>query len=181
LNNQGYVSMKLIKRVTTKLAKNSSVMSELDLDLKEAAKLGKEAFKKGIKRVPALDKKLLELISTSKGKLGFSSKLMGAWIKAWDKENLKEKVISKLNLEEMSLADAWDILYKDFVEKTEIVKPKYQLDTTIDKNKLMLLRSIYDNAPIKKLYTYSTNKFGFQIEDLRFDVEHGNLKIKRME
>lgn len=169
--------MNLLKKVVSKLA---SVMSEVDAELKEAAELGKKAFKDGLKRVPALDKKLLELIGKSKGELGFSTKFMGAWLKAWDKENLKKKVVSKLNLEEISLEDAWDILYKDFVEKTEIVKPNFKLDRTINKNEQALLRTIYDNAPIKQLYTYSTNKFGFKIEDLRVDVDHGNLKIQKL-
>lgn len=163
------------------LKKLSAKMSEISIEMQEAADLGKAAFEAGKKRVPAQDKKLLELIGKSKGVAGFASKFMGEWLKAWDKANLSEKVASRLSKEEkMSIDDAWDILYESFLDKTEVVKPDFKLDMKIDKEKKQLLRSIYDNAPVKKLYTYSTNMFGFKIDELRVDVEHGNLKIQKI-
>lgn len=172
------MSNQILKKVVAKLA---SKMSEISIEMQEAADLGKAAFEAGKKRVPAQDKKLLELIGKSKGAVGFSSKFMGAWLKAWDKENLKEKVASKLSKEDgMSIEDAWEVLYKNFVDKTEVVKPEFKLDMKINTDQQKLLRSIYDNAPVKQLYTYSTNKFGFKIDELRVDVEHGNLKIKKI-
>ena len=165
------------RKILNKLA---SKMSEIDLELKESAELGKKAFHAGKKRVPALDKDLMDLIKKSKGKDGFASNFMKAWLDSWDRENLKQKVSRKLGKEEMSLDDAWKILYDNFVEKTEVVKEGYKLDMSIDSSKKELLRSIYDNAPVKKLYTYSTNKFGFKIDELRVDVDHGNLKIQKL-
>jgi len=150
--------------------------------IEKAKNLGKDAFHKGIKSVPVLDKDLMELVGKVKDQpFGFSTKLMKAWSDAWHKENLKKEVVSRLvKAEKMTLEEAWDILYKDFVEKTEIVKPSFKLDMTIGKEKQKLLRSIYDSAPVKQLYTYSTNKFGFKLEDIRVDVDHGNLKIQKI-
>jgi len=95
-----------------------------------------------------------------------------------DRKNLIKRAMTKLA--KMSIEEAWDILYKDFVVKTEIVKPNFRLDSTVDKKKQEILRSIYDQAPVKQLYTYGTNRFGFSIDDLRVDVEHGNLKIQKI-
>jgi len=56
--------------------------------IKKAGKLGTEAFEKGKKSVPAHDKDLMKLIKGLKVGEG-ATEIMGAWSKAWHKENLK--------------------------------------------------------------------------------------------
>lgn len=155
----------------------SRVVLKLKDEIEQASELGKEAFESGLKRVPAMDKKLMELIGKTKGELGFSTKLMGAWIKAWDKENLRKEVISKLNKVGMTLEEAGDIINFDL--KINVDKATFQ-QKKIDKEQHRLLRKIYDSAPVKQLYTYSLDKFGFQVQNVRFDVEPYNLKIQKI-
>ena len=54
----------------------------------KADELGMKAFKKGKKSVPAHDKELMKLIKGLKVGEG-ATEIMGAWTKAWHKENLK--------------------------------------------------------------------------------------------
>jgi len=166
--------------------KNTEILKKVAVKLKDknvevAEKLGDEAFHKGMKRVPVFDKKILELVKkTTTGEVGTGIPYFKAWLKGWDKANLKKEVVSKLNKEKVSLEDAWQIMYKNFVDKTDLVKPEYKVNMKVNTEKQNLLRNIYDSAPVKQLYTYGLNNFGFNIEDLRVDVEHGNVEIKKL-
>ena len=158
-----------------------SKTSKKDKNIEDAEKLGESAFLKGLKRVPALDKNILDLIKkVTDTQIGVSIPYLKAWAKGWDKANLKKEVVSKLNKEKMTLEDSWQVLYKNFVDKTDLVKPEYKVDMKVNTEKQNLLRNIYDSAPVKQLYTYGLNNFGFNIEDLRVDVEHGNVEIKKL-
>lgn len=84
----------LIKKVVNNL-KKCSKMSELDIDVKAAADLGKAAFHAGLKRVPALDKKMMKFIKETQDK-NTTSFLLKAWLKAWDTENINKKVSNQL-------------------------------------------------------------------------------------
>lgn len=56
-------------------------------ELLRAERLGKEAFKKGFKRTPALDKDLIKMVEPRPIKVRI--KLYSSWLEGWDKENLK--------------------------------------------------------------------------------------------
>lgn len=57
-------------------------------ELAEARALGKAAFGRGVKRVPALDVNLSKLPSRPIGKAGLS--ILKAWLSGWDKANLTD-------------------------------------------------------------------------------------------
>ena len=65
---------------------NESVYSKTEIE--KARKLGRDAFKKGLKASPAKDKKLMSMFK--KGvPMGSSMPLMKAWGDGWTEENLK--------------------------------------------------------------------------------------------
>ena len=91
-----------------------------------------------------------------------------------------KRVLAKLEPEKAMTADeARDIIFKDFVKKEEIFKPNYKKTIMISNEQHKKLRQIYDEAPVKQLYTYSLGRFGFILEDTRFDVEPASVEIKR--
>jgi len=97
-----------------------------------------------------------------------------------DKNSIIKRVLAKLEQEEsMSSEEAMDIIFKDFVKKEEIFKPNYKKTVMINNEQHKKLRQIYDEAPVKQLYTYSLGRFGFILEDTRFDVEPASVEIKR--
>ena len=67
-----------------------NIMSNLLKDVSYG--LGVKAFKDGKKRIPAMDKLLLENCLTG-CKIGESIPYLKAWLKGWDYENLKEEII----------------------------------------------------------------------------------------
>ena len=91
-----------------------------------------------------------------------------------------KKVLVKLGQDEkMTENEAMDIIFTDFVKKEEIFKQNYKKTTMISNEQHDQLRKIYDQAPVEQLYTYSLGRFGFTLENIRFDVEPATLKIKR--
>jgi len=97
-----------------------------------------------------------------------------------DRNSIIRKVLAKLGEEEsMSKEDALEIIFKKFVKKEEIFKPNYKKTIMINNDQHTKLREIYDQAPVEQLYTYSLGRFGFILEDIRFDVEPANVEIKR--
>ena len=98
-----------------------------------------------------------------------------------NRDSIIQNVLVKLSKKEsMSLDQANEVLFKSFIDKEEIVKPNYTKQKMISNEEHGLLRNLYDNAPVKKLYTYSLGRFGFIIEKLRFDVEPASVQIKKM-
>ena len=53
--------------------------------------MGRNDFRNGVKRVPALSKNLLNYIGSNNKEIGTALPSMKAWIKGWDAENLKRK------------------------------------------------------------------------------------------
>lgn len=97
-----------------------------------------------------------------------------------NRSSIIKKVLAKVNKEEeMSKDDALDIIFKDFVKKEEIFKPNYNKKLMISNDQHKQLRSMYDSAPVKQLYTYSLGRFGFILEGIRFDVEPASVEIKK--
>ena len=97
-----------------------------------------------------------------------------------DRNSVIGRVLAKLDQKEsLSSEDAKAIIFKDFVKKEEIFKPNYKKTIMIDNNQHKKLRQIYDEAPVKQLYTYSLGRFGFKLEGIRFDVEPASVVIKR--
>jgi len=96
------------------------------------------------------------------------------------RNSIIRKVLAKLEQEEsMSSEEALAIIFKDFVKKEEIFKPNYKKTIMISNDQHKQLRKIYDEAPVKQLYTYSLGRFGFILEDTRFEVEPASVEIKR--
>jgi hypothetical protein len=97
-----------------------------------------------------------------------------------DKKAILKKILAKLEKEQekvkLTKKDVLDILYK-YVNKYDLAKENYSRKILINQDKLEELRTIYDNAKVKKLYTYSLNKFGFVFENIRVDVEPHLLSI----
>ena len=97
-----------------------------------------------------------------------------------DVYTLTKKVIKKLaQTEQINKRQALEIIY-EFADKEEVIEPKYEKEMKINEEQHTKLRSLYDLAPVKKLYTYSLGRFGFELEGLRLDVEPANLKIKKL-
>lgn len=98
-----------------------------------------------------------------------------------DKSSIIRRVLAKLNKEDSLTTDkAMEIIFKDFVEKKEILKPNFEKNVMIKKDQHDQLRKIYDNAPVKQLYTYSLGRFGFILEGIRFDVDPASVEIKKV-
>jgi len=94
-----------------------------------------------------------------------------------DKKIILAKTLKKVTPKpHLTKRQALEIIYK-YVDATDLV-PNFRKKMRIDPEQHEELRSLYDNAPIKKLYTYGLNKFGFQIDKIRLDVEPGFLEIK---
>jgi len=97
-----------------------------------------------------------------------------------DRNIVIRKVLAKLDQKKtMTNTEALDIIFKDFVKKEEIFKPNYKKTIMISNDQHKKLRQIYDEAPVKQLYTYSLGRFGFILDDIRFDVEPASLEIKK--
>jgi len=97
-----------------------------------------------------------------------------------DRNAVIKRVLTKLGQDtEMSSEEAMEIIFNDFVKKEEIFKPNYKKTIMISNDQHKKLRKIYDNAPVKQLYTYSLGRFGFILEDTKFDVEPASVEIKR--
>lgn len=97
-----------------------------------------------------------------------------------DRNVVIKRVLAKLGQDgEMSSEEAMDIIFKDFVKKEEIFKPNYKKTININNDQHKKLREIYDNGPVKQLYTYSLGRFGFILEETKFDVEPASVVIKR--
>lgn len=98
-----------------------------------------------------------------------------------DKSSIIKRVLAKVNMEDSLTKDkAMDIIFKDFVEKEEIIKPNYNKKIILNKDQHTQLRDIYEKAPVKQLYTYSLGRFGFTIEGIRFDVDPASAEIKKI-
>lgn len=98
-----------------------------------------------------------------------------------DKSSIIKRVLAKVNKEDSLTTDnALEIIFKDFVNKEEILKPNFEKKIIIKKDQHDKLREIYDNAPVKKLYTYSLGRFGFILEGIRFDVDPASVEIKKV-
>ena len=97
-----------------------------------------------------------------------------------DKNKILKRVIAKLenNEEKQKLTkkEVFEILFQ-YASKYDLAKDNYSRRILINKDKLAELRTIYDKAKVKKLYTYSSNKFGFTFENIRVDVEPHLLTI----
>jgi len=97
-----------------------------------------------------------------------------------ERNSIIRKVLAKLDKKEsMTTEEAMAIIFKDFVKKEEIFKPNYKKTIMLSNEQHKKLRQIYDEAPVKQLYTYSLGRFGFTLEDTRFDVEPASVEIKR--
>ena len=91
------------------------------------------------------------------------------------------KVLAKLDPEKSMTSDkAMEVIFKNFVKKEEIIKPNYKKDSMLSKEQHDKLRKIYDEAPVKQLYSYSFGRFGFIIEGIRFDVLPSSIEIKKV-
>jgi hypothetical protein len=97
-----------------------------------------------------------------------------------ERNSIIRKVLAKLDKKEsMTTEEAMAIIFKDFVKKEEIFKPNYKKTIMLKDEQHKKLRQIYDEAPVKQLYTYSLGRFGFILEDTRFEVEPASVEIKR--
>ena len=103
-----------------------------------------------------------------------------AYEEIMERNSIIRKVLAKLDKKEsMTTEEAMAIIFKDFVKKEEIFKPNYKKTIMLSNEQHKKLRQIYDEAPVKQLYTYSLGRFGFILEDTRFDVEPASVEIKR--
>lgn len=97
-----------------------------------------------------------------------------------ERNSIIRKVLAKLDEKQsMTTEQAMAIIFKDFVKKEEIFKPNYKKTIMLSNEQHKKLRQIYDEAPVKQLYTYSLGRFGFILEDTRFEVEPASVEIKR--
>jgi len=100
--------------------------------------------------------------------------------KSMNRNAVIQRVLAKLDQKKsMSNDQALEIIFKNFVKKEEIFKPNYKKTIMISNDQHKQLREIYDKAPVKQLYTYSLGRFGFILEDIRFDVEPASVEIKK--
>jgi len=78
-----------------------SIKADLQIDKVKA--LGANAFKKGIKRVPALDKDLMNMLKDVQVGDKKTMPIMNAWVQGWDEENLNKKgaIPSRKEIEEL--------------------------------------------------------------------------------
>ena len=95
-----------------------------------------------------------------------------------DKAEILRKVIAKL-AKTMSTQDVLNVIF-EITGKEDVSSPNYAETVKIDSEQHKSLRDLYDHAPVKKLYTYSLGKFGFEIDELRVDVEPAFLKVKKL-
>lgn len=98
------------------------------------------------------------------------------------KANIIKKVLAKLDegsKKSITKEEAEDIIM-GFADREEMDDPNYAKKIKLDDAKHDLLRSVYDSPHVKKLYTYSTLKFGFEFLELRFDVTAGFAEIKKL-
>ena len=97
-----------------------------------------------------------------------------------DRNAIIRRVLAKIGQNDsMSIEDARDIIFKDFVKEEEIFKPNYKKEINISNAQHDQLREIYDKAPVKQLYTYSLGRFGFILEGIRFEVEPASVSIRK--
>ncbi|MDB4330326.1 hypothetical protein N9948_01250 [bacterium] len=73
-----------------------------------------------------------------------------------------------------------EIIFDEFIDRQEAVNDNYSKKIKLDDEKHDLLRKIYDKGDVKKLYTYSYQKFGFEEFGFRFDVNSGYADIKKL-
>jgi len=97
-----------------------------------------------------------------------------------DRNVIIRRVLAKIGQkEQMSLEDARDLIFKEFVKEEEIFKPNYKKEINISNEQHDQLRKIYDEAPVKQLYTYSLGRFGFILEGIKFEVEPASVSISK--
>jgi hypothetical protein len=102
-----------------------------------------------------------------------------------NKNILVKKVLSKLSKDEtvkkkLSKKEVMDLIFDNFVNREELVNDNFNKKDKLDDRQSDILRKIYDYGDVKKLYTYGVTKYGFQIEDLRFDVDPAYVEIKKI-
>jgi len=94
-----------------------------------------------------------------------------------NKYKLVKKVIAKLeDRHTLSKEETMEIIYS-LVDKFELMKPNYKKNIILDDFQMKDLRKIYEKGPVKKLYSYSTKRFGFKLDNMRVDVEPYSAQI----
>ena len=99
--------------------------------------------------------------------------------------NIIKKVIAKISKDEtvrkkINKKEVMDLIYDNFVNRQEASDEDYKRKEKLDDREHDILRKIYDYGEVKKLYTYGLSKFGFIVDNLRFDVDPGFVEIKRL-
>jgi hypothetical protein len=102
-----------------------------------------------------------------------------------NRENLIKKTIFKLAksddvIKKITKSEVMKLIYTNFASREEVANDSLKKKDRLNDREVTLLRKIYDYGDIKQLYTYGTSKFGFQIDDLRFDVDPAFVEIKKV-
>lgn len=85
--------------------------------LSKAEQLGKEAFENGMKRVPAQDKELVDLLDGIA--IGDGGKVLDAWLNAWDKANVDAPVEESKKVEEKEIKTESKLVWQSSDDGTD--------------------------------------------------------------
>lgn len=91
--------------------------------------------------------------------------------------NIIEKVL--LKLASLSLKETEKILFENFVDREEIINENFYKKIKMNSEKLDLLKKLYSEGKVKKLHFTNENTFGFEILNLKFDINIGFCTIKK--
>jgi hypothetical protein len=102
-----------------------------------------------------------------------------------DRDKFLKKVIGKLSkndevTKKITKSEVMKLIYTNFASREEVANESLKKKDRLNEREVTILRKIYDYGDVKKLYTYGTSKFGFQIEGLRFDVDPAFVEIKKI-
>lgn len=95
------------------------------------------------------------------------------------------KVINKLAkneevLKKITKSEVMKLIYNNFASREEVASDSLNKKDRLNDREMTILRKIYDYGDVKQLYTYGTSKFGFEIENLRFDIDPAFVEIKQI-
>lgn len=95
---------------------------------------------------------------------------------------LLKRVVAKL--EPKLNAPQVKALVYSILDKEEVLQENYSKKMKITDEQHQKLRTLFDRGPVKKIYTYSMDRFGFTLDfgltDFRFDVDPSYLTVQKI-
>jgi hypothetical protein len=95
---------------------------------------------------------------------------------------MKNKILKKVLIKLASLnnRETEKILFDNFVDREEIINENFYKKIKMNSEKLDILKKLYSDGKVKKSYFKNDYTFGFEILNLKFDINISFCTIKKI-